>query len=122
MQNKIHFFYHREGSHIVTTAYQWDRQTGNIRYGMAFCSKKDHFSRERGRLIATGRLNHDGSVMIASAPGADRDSDVIELLRTKIASHPSCPGRFVYRYEDAGRCFGSCSVGHGSPVHLTYAD
>lgn len=119
---KIHFFYHREGSHIVTTAYEWDRSTGEIRYGMAFCSKKDHFSRERGRLIATGRLTNPGSRMTAVAVLAQRDSDVIDLLRTRIASHPSCPGRFVYRYESAGRCLGSCAIGHGSPVDLTYAD
>ena len=54
MNNNICYFYHRTSRYNVTIAYE--RVTGGVRYGAAFCRPEDQFHKRRGREIARGRM------------------------------------------------------------------
>lgn len=55
MNENTCYFYHRTGRYNVTIAYE--RVTGGVRYGAAFCRPEDQFHKRRGRYIATQRMN-----------------------------------------------------------------
>jgi len=51
----IRFYYKHINGGVVTAACIRNELTANRRVGLSFCSPKDNFSKEKGRLIALGR-------------------------------------------------------------------
>jgi len=70
-----------EEGRVLTIARKWTGDENNISYAMAICNPKDKFQKERGRLIATGRLqcDRDGRLgpQIATVPQGKHPEDVV---------------------------------------------